>query len=78
MTSKSIICDALCEYLVSGPCSVVIFGASGDLTKRKLIPALYKLFECGSLPENFYLLGFARTALDEDTFREQAKKILLK
>ena len=76
--NKSIICDALCEHLVSGPCAVVIFGASGDLTKRKLLPAFYRLFERGSIPENFYILGYARTELDDNTFREQAKNVLIK
>ena len=49
------------------PCVVVIFGASGDLTKRKLLPALYHLEQSGFLPENFAVLGVARRAL-EDTF----------
>jgi glucose-6-phosphate 1-dehydrogenase len=49
------------------PCIVVIFGASGDLTKRKLLPALYHLQQSGFLPEDFAVLGVARRAL-EDTF----------
>jgi glucose-6-phosphate 1-dehydrogenase len=49
------------------PCIVVIFGASGDLTKRKLLPALYHLEQSGFLPEKFAVLGVARRPL-EDSF----------
>ena len=42
------------------PCVVVIFGASGDLTRRKLIPALYALAHEGLLPEQFAVVGVAR------------------
>ena len=49
---------------------IVIFGASGDLTHRKLIPALYNLFKFGRL-NKFSVLGVARTELNDDTFREK-------
>ncbi len=49
---------------------IVIFGASGDLTKRKLIPALYHLFTANHLPENFAVLGVSRTNYTDDTFRK--------
>ena len=42
------------------PCSIVIFGATGDLTHRKLIPALYNLLEDGDLPADTQIVGFAR------------------
>src|SRR6202167_3608235 len=45
------------------PCVVVIFGASGDLTKRKLLPALYHLEQAGLLPEDFAVVGVARRDL---------------
>jgi len=45
------------------PCQVVIFGASGDLTKRKLLPALYHLEQANLLPENFTVVGVARRDL---------------
>ncbi len=48
---------------VPDPCIVVIFGASGDLTKRKLLPALYHLDQQGLLPENFAVVGVARRDL---------------
>ncbi|HDR67711.1 MAG TPA: glucose-6-phosphate dehydrogenase [Bacteroidaceae bacterium] len=47
----------------------VIFGASGDLAKRKLVPALYSLYVQNMLPENFTLLGVARTKLSDEQFR---------
>jgi glucose-6-phosphate 1-dehydrogenase len=55
----------------------VIFGASGDLTKRKLIPAIYSLYIQGLLPGNFALLGVSRTALTDETFRETMKSAIL-
>ena len=47
------------------PCIAVIFGASGDLTKRKLLPALYHLEQAGNLPENFAVVGVARRPLEQ-------------
>src|SRR5260370_7928878 len=46
------------------PCIVVIFGASGDLTKRKLLPALYHLEQAGLLPEKISVVGVARRPLE--------------
>jgi glucose-6-phosphate 1-dehydrogenase len=50
---------------------LVIFGASGDLTRRKLLPAIYNLAQDDLLPENFAILGVARTAVDEADYRRQ-------
>jgi glucose-6-phosphate 1-dehydrogenase len=50
--------------------SIVIFGASGDLTRRKLVPALYRLYAKERLPASFRIAGFARTEMDDDGFRE--------
>src|SRR5277367_4030711 len=58
------------------PCIVVIFGASGDLTKRKLLPALYHLEQAGNLPENFAVVGVARRPL-EQTFAADMKEGVL-
>ena len=55
---------------------IVIFGASGDLTHRKLIPALYNLFKFGRLNQ-FSVLGVARSELNDDTFREKMREALL-
>jgi glucose-6-phosphate 1-dehydrogenase len=56
------------------PCALVIFGASGDLTKRKLFPALYSLAYRQLLPEKFAILGVARTPETDDEFRERMKE----
>ena len=53
------------------PFLIVIFGASGDLTARKLMPSLYSLFVRGRLPASFAVLGAARTPLDTAAFRER-------
>src|SRR5579863_3921603 len=52
------------------PCAMVIFGASGDLTKRKLIPALYNLAKENLLSKEFALIGFARSDMSSDQFRK--------
>ncbi|MEM7591489.1 MAG: glucose-6-phosphate dehydrogenase [Cyanobacteria bacterium P01_A01_bin.83] len=51
------------------PCIIVIFGASGDLTKRKLIPALYNLASSNLLPEEFAVVGVARRSYSTEEFR---------
>lgn len=56
------------------PCIVVIFGATGDLTGRKLMPALYNLTREGQLPSQFACVGFARRPKTHDQFREEMKK----
>ena len=60
----------------SYPHILVIFGASGDLTRRKLIPALYELQRQALLPDNFVILGAGRTKLDDGQFREQMREAL--
>ena len=52
------------------PCTMVIFGGAGDLTKRKLIPAIYYLAEQKLLPDNFALLGVARDQNSDDGYRK--------
>ena len=56
------------------PCSVVIFGASGDLTERKLIPALYYLAREHLLPVGFTVTGCAKSPYTNETFREKARR----
>jgi glucose-6-phosphate 1-dehydrogenase len=51
------------------PCVIVIFGASGDLTGRKLIPALYDLDRQGRLPEKLCVVGVSRTEMSDEAFR---------
>ena len=56
------------------PCVIVIFGASGDLTKRKLIPSLYDLFVGKQLPADFAVLGVSRTEMSDDDFRSKQRE----
>src|SRR5258708_1856259 len=50
------------------PCTIVIFGASGDLSRRKLIPALYSLAAQNCLARRFAIIGFARTSMADEAF----------
>jgi glucose-6-phosphate 1-dehydrogenase len=59
------------------PCIVVIFGASGDLTKRKLVPALYRLAQERLLPAEFAIVGVARSPMDRDEFRDKMKEAVV-
>ena len=58
------------------PCSIVIFGASGDLTARKLIPALYHLFKDKQMPPSFRVVGFARREKTDDLWRQELRAAL--
>ena len=60
-----------CTVGIPNPCGLIIFGASGDLTKRRIIPSLYRLQKNGLLPENFFILGASRTEMSTDRFREK-------
>jgi glucose-6-phosphate 1-dehydrogenase len=55
------------------PHAVVIFGASGDLTRRKLLPAFYHLFVEGLLPQGFAIIGYARSELTDEEFHKRAR-----
>ena len=52
------------------PCVIVIFGASGDLTARKIIPALFTMARWGDLPKETRILGISRSEMSDDAFRE--------
>ena len=52
------------------PCTLVIFGASGDLTRRKLVPALYDLCGVGCMNARFEVVGTGRTHMTDEQFRE--------
>ncbi len=60
------------------PCALVIFGASGDLAKLKLIPAIYELAREKLLPEGFSLTGFSRTEMSDADFRTHCKEAIQK
>ena len=64
------------ERLPVHPTTLVIFGASGDLAKRKLLPAIYNLAHEGALPERFNLIGSARSEWSDDEFRDIARKAI--
>ncbi|MFY9531356.1 MAG: glucose-6-phosphate dehydrogenase [Candidatus Acidiferrales bacterium] len=66
-----------CE-VPSDPCVIVMFGASGDLARRKLLPALYDLAAHSCLAPRFRLLGFARTEMNDDAFRKACADLLPK
>ena len=55
------------------PCGLVIFGASGDLTHRKLLPALFGLFRRNLLPYEFFILGCARTPITDKAFQQKVR-----
>jgi glucose-6-phosphate 1-dehydrogenase len=57
---------------------MVIFGASGDLANTKLLPSLFRLYKTGGVPEKFYIIGTARTGMDEAAFREKVRDAVLK
>lgn len=70
MASKIYTKDELCLFeRKPSDCGITIFGASGDLTKRKLIPSLFHLYVKDILPKQFFVLGVARTAMTDPEFR---------
>lgn len=62
------------EERAAEACVIVIFGASGDLTRRKLIPSLFSLYRQGLLPARCRIVGFARRALGDDGFRSDLRE----
>ena len=60
------------ERMPVPPTTLVIFGATGDLARRKLLPALYNLAHEGALPGRFHLIGVSRSELSDEDFRKQA------
>ncbi|MDP9135107.1 MAG: glucose-6-phosphate dehydrogenase, partial [Actinomycetota bacterium] len=65
------------ERLPVPPTTLVIFGASGDLARRKLLPALYNLAHEGALPERFELIGGARREKAHDDFRGETRSSIV-
>jgi glucose-6-phosphate 1-dehydrogenase len=60
------------------PCTLIIFGATGDLTARKLLPSLFNLYQNDRLPENFAILGCGRTRLETENFKAKTAQTLAK
>jgi glucose-6-phosphate 1-dehydrogenase len=65
------------ERLPVPPTTMVIFGATGDLSRRKLLPALYNLAHEGALPERFNMIGISRRDQPDDEFREWARAAIV-
>ena len=68
--------DISAERKTLSPCTIVIFGASGDLTARKLIPALYHLFKDRQMPSDFRVVGFARREKSDESWRQELRTAL--
>jgi glucose-6-phosphate 1-dehydrogenase len=64
------------ERLPVAPTTLVIFGATGDLARRKLLPALYNLAHDGALPERFHLVGMARREKEHEDYREDCENAI--
>ena len=64
------------ERLPVHPTTLVIFGATGDLAQRKLLPALYNLAHEGALPERFNLIGVSRSDQAHEEFRAEAQEAI--
>lgn len=60
------------------PCTLVIFGGSGDLARRRLIPAVYNLLLDGLLPSNYVVLGLGRTPMSDEEFRTTVRDGVIK
>ena len=65
------------QFQVTPPALMVIFGASGDLANRKLLPAIYRLSQQRLLPPNFIILGYARSPLSDEDMRQRARTSML-
>src|SRR5437868_7308235 len=70
--------EGLSTRAVPQPCSIVIFGATGDLTHRKLLPALFNLAADGELPPAVSVIGFARRPKSDDDFRKEMEEAVKK
>jgi glucose-6-phosphate 1-dehydrogenase len=66
--------EGLSSRTMPQPCTVVIFGATGDLTHRKLVPALYNLAADGALPPAVSVVGFARRDKNDEIFRKELEE----
>src|SRR6195256_5384100 len=66
--------EGLSTRAVPQPCCIVIFGATGDLTHRKLVPAVYNLAADGELPPAVAVIGFARREKTDEEFRKEMEE----
>jgi len=77
-TEEKILQDPLRFERRVPPCAIVIFGASGDLSKRKLLPSLYRLFFERRISTEFAVIGSSRTPMSDDQFRERMRESVSK
>src|SRR5271168_3812489 len=70
--------EALPRTRVSDPCTIVLFGSTGDLAHRKLVPALFQLARGGNLPSECAIVGFARRDWTDANLRAEYEKTLAK
>src|SRR5919108_2257011 len=77
VTEENPLLEGLRKRRAPEPCALTIFGASGDLTQRKLIPALYALAVRNLLPPSFGVVGVARTQMSDDEFREKMRQAIV-
>ncbi len=68
--------DVICAEISAPPTAMVVFGASGDLTRRKLLVSLFEVFKRGLLNERFYLLGCGRKEISDEQFRQVAEQAI--
>jgi len=68
--------ELLCIEVPAGPSGFVVFGASGDLVRRKLLVSLFRLFQQGLVNEQFFILGAGRKKLSDEQFREDTQQII--
>src|SRR5215510_2550779 len=66
--------EGLSSKAVPQPCAIVIFGATGDLTHRKLVPALYNIAADGEMPPAVAVIGFARRPKTDEEFRREMEE----
>ena len=76
-TEENPLLEGLRKRRAAEPCALTIFGASGDLTQRKLFPALYSLAFRNLLPDEFGVVGVDRTAMGDDEFREKMRQAVV-
>ena len=70
--------EMICAEIPGRPCGLVVFGASGDLTRRKIINSLFQLFVRGLLSDKFYFLGCGRKNLSDSDYRVIAERAIVK
>ncbi|GAB4369274.1 MAG: glucose-6-phosphate dehydrogenase [Deltaproteobacteria bacterium] len=79
MNTRVTVREDVCIEATPSPCGIVIFGASGDLTRRKLIPSLFNLSRQGLMPRDFYILGclsYGDSPATDEVFREAVRNAL--